>query len=46
MVSSPLSWLTSTHLRLELLCHVHRLIKPEEHPVFWDELPVPMGVVV
>ncbi|KFM25126.1 Proteasome subunit beta type-6 [Auxenochlorella protothecoides] len=23
-----------------------RLIKPEEHPVLWDELPTPLGVVV
>lgn len=23
-----------------------RLIKPEEQPVFWDELPAPQGMVV
>ena len=23
-----------------------RLITPEEHPVFWDELPAPVGMVV
>lgn len=23
-----------------------RLITPEEHPVFWDEMPAPQGMVV
>lgn len=23
-----------------------RLIKPEEHPVFWDEIPAPAGMLI
>ena len=35
--------LAMLHLLLRLLC---RLIKPQEHPTLWDELPEPAGMVV
>lgn len=43
---SPPPMLKDLHHQPHSMRDGRRLIKPEEHPVLWDELPTPLGVVV